>query len=93
MPPSLRRTPGKAAATAATAAPFGASRRCTAASLSWTGDAETTEHGGGGALAHADRAGEAEDDHRPPKLSTTRRRSAGVTSGSTPNQAAKPGRA
>ena len=55
------------------------------------------QHGGGGALAHADGAGEA--DHAgngapaPHNTASTLSRSASSTSGSVPNQAAKPGRA
>lgn len=56
------------------------------------GDAEAAKLRGRGALAHADRTGEADDDHRYVSRSTSARRS-GVTSGSTPNQAAKAGRA
>src|SRR5690349_1049472 len=54
------------------------------------GYAEPAKHRGGRALAHADRAGEAENDH---SVASTARRSAGVTSGILPNQAAKAGRA
>ncbi len=55
---------------------------------------ELPEHGSSGTLAHADRAGKAEDEHRrlqPPSVADTAARKAGVTSGSRPNQAAKPG--
>src|SRR6185295_10791881 len=45
----------------------------------------------GGGLPHADRAGQAEDDHG--MSFSTKSLRAGVTWGSTPNQAAKPGRA
>ncbi len=45
-------------------------------------------------FAHGDRAGEAEDEGHvgPPQPPSTEARSSAVTSGSTPNQAAKPGR-
>ena len=58
----------RSCATAATAAPPGASIRCTAASASNTGTPHAPEHRGGCALAHADRAGEAEDLHRCKRL-------------------------
>ena len=55
------------------------------------------QHGRGSGLAHADRAGQAEDHHRgtPHKGRSATRwaRSASSTSGSRPNQPAKPGRA
>jgi hypothetical protein len=53
------------------------------------GDAEAAKHLGGGALPHADRAGEAENLQ---SVASIVRRSSGVTSGSTPNQAENPGR-
>lgn len=56
------------------------------------GDAEAAKLRGRGALAHADGTGEADDDHCYVPRSTSARNS-GVTSGSTPNQAAKAGRA
>ena len=64
------------------------------------GNAEPAQPLGGHGLAHADRSGEPEYDHPSPGhqfvqpgASSTKRRSSGVTAGSTPNQAAKPGRA
>ena len=48
------------------------------------------EEGGGGRLAHADRAGEAEPVG-PPSRQAPRRGSASSTSGRTPNQRSKPG--
>ncbi len=55
------------------------------------------EHRRGGALAHADRAGEAEDE-RPahrwlPRSATMRARKSGVTAGMRPNHREKPGTA
>ena len=58
--------------------------------------AASPERTGHGRLAHADRAGEPKDDHRPtPRQSPSaaKARSAAVASASAPNQAAKPGRA
>ena len=56
------------------------------------GDAHAAQQAGGGGLAHTDRAGEADHFHGANPATTARRRSS-VTSGSTPNQAAKPGTA
>src|SRR5262249_21988851 len=63
-------------------------------------DAESPQLLGCGGFAHADRSREAQYDHPAfchrriqPNDSSTNRRSSGVTSGSMPNQAAKPGRA
>ena len=56
------------------------------------GKPEPAQHRGRRALAHADRAGEAKNDHGA-SVASTAARSAGVTSGRMPNQAAKPGRA
>ena len=53
--------------------------------------AEAAEDPGGGRLAHADGTRQAQDNHYSP--SRTWALSASVTRGSTPNQAAKPGRA
>ena len=50
-------------------------------------DAEPPQMAGRGALAHADRAGQSKDDHGP----MTNWRKLSVTSGITPNHAAKPG--
>lgn len=58
--------------------------------------AQPAKHIGGRALAHADRAREAQDDHLsdgPPTVLRTAWRNPDVTSGATPNHAAKPGRA
>ncbi len=58
------------------------------------GDAKSPEGSGDGRLAHADRAGQAEHDHLDGTVSrNTNSRSSGVTAGSIPNHAAKPGRA
>ena len=47
-----------------------------------------------GRLAHADRAGETDDEHHEaPRCAATWARSSGVTSGRTPNQRSKPGTA
>ncbi len=57
--------------------------------------AETTEHPGGGGLAHSDGPGEPDDHHRrqPVESAATCLRSASSTTGSSPYQPAKPGRA
>src|SRR5262249_44821681 len=58
-------------------------------------DTETPQHRGGGAFAHADRAGEAEDDHRvpmTPRVVITAARNSRVTWTGLPNHASKPGR-
>ena len=62
------------------------------------GHAELSQDGGGPGLAHTDRAGHAQNDRSPCHaeriqvgMSKTKRRRSAVTSGSTPNQAAKPG--
>jgi len=56
-------------------------------------NARAPEKGGGGRLPHADPAGQADDPHPAPRSARTKRRNAASTTGSTPNQAAKPGRA
>ena len=55
--------PGNAASISATRAPSGPCSRWTTASASNTGTPSSREHPRHGRLAHADRAGEAEDDH------------------------------
>ncbi len=58
------------------------------------GNAECAQPAGHRGLAHADGAGEADDEHQRPSMSATiRARSSGVTSGVTPNHLAKPGTA
>ena len=57
------------------------------------GNARPAERGRGGRLAHADPTGKAKDDHRIGRSAATKRRNASSTSGSTPNQAWKPGTA
>ena len=90
-----RRSRGTPRRPAATAAPPGPSRRCTAASASNTGTPSARNIWRRGRLAHRDRAGEAEHDHRdqPPVAARTTARSSSSTAGSIPNQARKPGRA
>ena len=56
-------------------------------------DAGAAERGGGGGLAHADAAGEADSILIGSRSAATNRRSASSTAGSTPNQARKPGTA
>ncbi len=54
---------------------------------------QPAEQFGGNGFSHGDRSGQAEDDHRAASACSRCARRAGVTSGSTPNQARKPGRA
>ena len=91
--PSHRAQPGKAAATAATAAPPGASRRVHRASASNTGMPKRAKGRAAVDLPMRDRAGEAEHEHLSGRRGQDRARSSSSTSGSTPNQARKPGRA
>ena len=65
-----------------------------AASASNTGMPALREMRGRGRFAHADRAGQSDDEHHcAPSVAATCARSSGVTSGRTPNQRSKPGTA
>ena len=87
-------TPGKAAATAATAAPPRPEQAMDGLVGVMHGDAAAGAASRAAVrFAHAHRSRQAEDDHRRSAPRARSRASAGVTSGSTPNQAAKPGRA